>query len=87
MYEADELSTAEPIMLINLNRLYRRDMTVVDGEIYKPLYTSANRGPCAKSSSSAMTPCPCWQIQRVPTGWEPAAQHQTWCKMSITRAC
>ncbi len=36
MYEADELSTAEPIMLINLNRLYRRDMTVVDGEIYKP---------------------------------------------------
>ena len=32
MYEAEELSTTEPIMLININRLYRRDMT--DIELY-----------------------------------------------------
>ena len=43
MYEADELSTAEPIMLINLNRLYRRDMTVVDGEIYNPVHIRESR--------------------------------------------
>jgi hypothetical protein len=32
MYEAEELSTAEPIMLININKLYHRDMT--DTELY-----------------------------------------------------
>lgn len=32
MYEAEELSTTEPIMLININRLYRRDM--IDTELY-----------------------------------------------------
>ena len=33
MYEAEELATAEPIMLINLNKEYRRDMT--ESELYK----------------------------------------------------
>jgi len=32
MYEADELITDEPILLININKLYRRDMT--DKELY-----------------------------------------------------
>lgn len=32
MYEAEELSTTEAIMLININRLYRRDMT--ETELY-----------------------------------------------------
>jgi hypothetical protein len=29
MYEAEELSTTEAIMLININRRYRRDMTEI----------------------------------------------------------
>lgn len=32
MYEAEELSTSEPVMLININKLYHRDMT--DSELY-----------------------------------------------------
>jgi len=32
MYEAKELSTTEPVLLINLNRLYRRNMT--ESELY-----------------------------------------------------
>lgn len=32
MYEAQELNTNEPILLININKLYRRDMS--DNELY-----------------------------------------------------
>jgi hypothetical protein len=37
MYEAEELSTTEAIMLININRRYRRDMTETELD-YPHLY-------------------------------------------------
>ncbi len=43
MYESDELFTSEPVLLLNLNRLYRRDMT--EDELYEATRKSWVLGP------------------------------------------
>ncbi len=49
MYSSEELSTDEPILLININRLYHRDMT--EGELYdatRKAWVIGNRRNSAK---------------------------------------